>query len=299
MEEKIYDRQVTKQSLSMRVVDEKQIGRHYSFAQLQELFVYTPPTDTPPVKPCDNPESDMIFCNILEKLCPKFIVGYHTHDSLLEHNFDEELSKEEQKIAWDNYNNQKEMDSRAYNMSLQMRQNVLQDGTNVLSAATAGGLGVSLPGSSGTGMSPKLANLPASQGATQFTNIVRGGLTLANQVKSLLLQRNGLKDVALRPNEVAARQQYILCCFHLEKYTKQLHSATTQLSDMFRSPMLRSSLSDNLLNQLDSSKEQFLNELRVIDKLSRVQIPQHNELLRIHSTTGNGPSGSNYRNPLL
>lgn len=38
MEEKVYSRSVTKQAMSFRVVDEQQIDRHYSMAELTELY---------------------------------------------------------------------------------------------------------------------------------------------------------------------------------------------------------------------------------------------------------------------
>jgi len=42
MEEKIYDRQVTKLALSGRVVDKHTIDRHYSQADLEELYSFEP-----------------------------------------------------------------------------------------------------------------------------------------------------------------------------------------------------------------------------------------------------------------
>ena len=89
-------------------------------------FLYTHPLLHPLTRPTRNLVKNLIltsfFCNVLEKLHPQWIVGYHTHDSLLEHIFDEELTEEEQKQAWESYNAQKELDSRAYNFSLQMQQ---------------------------------------------------------------------------------------------------------------------------------------------------------------------------------
>lgn len=42
MEDVIYDRQVTKQSLALRVVDEHQVQRHYSMNDLAALYEFRP-----------------------------------------------------------------------------------------------------------------------------------------------------------------------------------------------------------------------------------------------------------------
>lgn len=42
MEEKIYDRQVIKETLSHRVIDEQQINRHFTAADLSQLYAFNP-----------------------------------------------------------------------------------------------------------------------------------------------------------------------------------------------------------------------------------------------------------------
>ncbi|XP_039632785.1 transcriptional regulator ATRX-like [Perca fluviatilis] len=107
MEEKIYDRQVTKQSLSYRVVDQQQIERHFTLFELTELYVFEPdllgdPNSkkskrTPPVLP-----KDQVLAQLLQT-CKDQIVSFHEHESLLDHKQEEELSEAERKDAWAEY----------------------------------------------------------------------------------------------------------------------------------------------------------------------------------------------------
>ncbi|XP_050416809.1 transcriptional regulator ATRX, partial [Patella vulgata] len=104
MEEKIYERQVTKQSLSQRVVDEHQIERHFTSSDLQALYAFTPDRlDDPnhvektPVLP-----KDTLLAELLKNQ-KDWIVFYHEHDSLLENKVDESLTEEERKSAWEEY----------------------------------------------------------------------------------------------------------------------------------------------------------------------------------------------------
>uniref|UniRef100_H3APH3 DNA helicase n=1 Tax=Latimeria chalumnae TaxID=7897 RepID=H3APH3_LATCH len=112
MEEKIYDRQVAKQSLSFRVVDQQQIERHFTMNELTELYTFEPDL-------LDDPNSekkskratpmlpkDTILAELLQNH-KEYMVGYHEHDSLLDHKEEEELTEEERKAAWTEYEAEK------------------------------------------------------------------------------------------------------------------------------------------------------------------------------------------------
>eukprot|EP00066_Takifugu_rubripes_P020535 XP_011609801.1 PREDICTED: transcriptional regulator ATRX-like isoform X2 [Takifugu rubripes] len=107
MEEKIYDRQVTKQSLSNRVVDQQQIERHYTLHELTELYTFTPdllhePNSQKSRRSSSAVPKEKIITELL-KSCKDQIVSFHEHDSLLDHKVEEELSESERKAAWAEY----------------------------------------------------------------------------------------------------------------------------------------------------------------------------------------------------
>merc|ERR1712223_756889 len=104
MEQKIYDRQVTKQSLSARVVDEQQIERHFTMNELAELYEYSDEKD----ESRDVPKvpKDLLLPELLNKH-GSMIWSYHDHDSLLENQGDENLTEEERKAAWEEFENEK------------------------------------------------------------------------------------------------------------------------------------------------------------------------------------------------
>lgn len=81
MEEKIYNRQVTKLSLSCRVVDEQQIERHYSNHNLNELYSFEAYSNAE--RPTLNLPKDRLLAEIFLKY-KDAVENYHEHDSLLE-----------------------------------------------------------------------------------------------------------------------------------------------------------------------------------------------------------------------
>nr|KYP74497.1 Transcriptional regulator ATRX [Cajanus cajan] len=108
MEEKIYKRQVTKEGLAARVVDRQQVHRTISKEEMLHLFEFGDddnPETLADLIPHSNGSSysDKLMETLLSKHHPRWIANYHLHESLLQENEEEKLSKEEQDMAWEVY----------------------------------------------------------------------------------------------------------------------------------------------------------------------------------------------------
>ncbi|CAF4369707.1 unnamed protein product, partial [Rotaria sp. Silwood2] len=119
MEEKIYQRQVVKQSISQRVVDDHQLDRHFTESDIKELYKFKP-EQLPEARSISTllTESDTNFNYpipkdhlLLDLLYEhnRWVHSYHSHDSLLENKLDEGLSAEERRRALEEYENLKRL----------------------------------------------------------------------------------------------------------------------------------------------------------------------------------------------
>ncbi|XP_061643227.1 transcriptional regulator ATRX isoform X1 [Phyllopteryx taeniolatus] len=142
MEEKIYDRQVTKQSLSYRVVDQQQIERHFTMNELAELYTFEPdmlddPSEKKSKKATPLLPKDLFLAELLQTHKDQ-IVCYHEHDSLLDHKEEEALSEEDRKAAWAEYEAEKKgMTMRTnYQTHPQMGSSTLFSHYNLAALAT-------------------------------------------------------------------------------------------------------------------------------------------------------------------
>lgn len=104
MEEKIYERQVTKQAISKRVIDEQQIDRHYNQNDLLELYKYDLEPEEERILP--KLPKDRLFAEMLKKY-ENIVFKYHEHDTLLENKEEEMLDEEERKQAWAEFEEEK------------------------------------------------------------------------------------------------------------------------------------------------------------------------------------------------
>lgn len=106
MEEKIYKRQVTKLSLSKRVLDAKQIDQHYEFDELAQLYCTEFIETTDVHSNFDELPVDKLLAEILQR-STNLIQKYHIHDHILLESTDQQLTENEKKFAWEEFEDAK------------------------------------------------------------------------------------------------------------------------------------------------------------------------------------------------
>ncbi|XP_018577757.1 transcriptional regulator ATRX [Anoplophora glabripennis] len=99
MEEKVYQRTVTKLAIAHRVVDKHQITRHYKSMDLQELYSCKPDADTE--RPICNVPEDKVLAKLILKL--PYIYKQHEHQALLKNRPEDNLNEHELNAAWDEF----------------------------------------------------------------------------------------------------------------------------------------------------------------------------------------------------
>ncbi|XP_061721134.1 uncharacterized protein LOC133527946 isoform X2 [Cydia pomonella] len=98
MEQKIYERAVTKQAVSCRVVDEQQIDRHYNMAELTELYRFDE-TGTSVAGGVAVGVQDVVLLRVARDAA---LHAVHEHDSLLRGS-EAALSEHERAAAWQQF----------------------------------------------------------------------------------------------------------------------------------------------------------------------------------------------------
>ncbi|KAJ4837536.1 hypothetical protein Tsubulata_045657 [Turnera subulata] len=114
MEEKIYKRQVTKEGLAARVVDRQQIHRTISKEEMLHLFEFGDDENPEVLIDLDRlTDNQKVACqggsSLKQKVLlsqgscssDRWIANYHEHETLLQENEEEKLTKEEQDMAWE------------------------------------------------------------------------------------------------------------------------------------------------------------------------------------------------------
>ncbi|KAJ8302184.1 hypothetical protein KUTeg_021171, partial [Tegillarca granosa] len=112
MEKKIYDRQITKQGMSDRVVDELQPQNQFLRGQTDNLLRYEDKEfDTVDFSNCEEEYDDYVMCNVLHNQGHFLTKAPFTHESLLIDKKELRLTKKEKRLAKQGYVMEKRMNT--------------------------------------------------------------------------------------------------------------------------------------------------------------------------------------------
>jgi len=113
MENIVYERQISKQGIAQRVVEDKQVNRHFTSRDLKKLYEFKPSTYningrnekvSAELSAEDEQIHDHLFKDLLKDQKFKgYVASYLEENTLLEHQTSEDLTREERAKAWEDY----------------------------------------------------------------------------------------------------------------------------------------------------------------------------------------------------
>ncbi|XP_049826069.1 transcriptional regulator ATRX homolog isoform X4 [Aethina tumida] len=127
MEEKVYQRSITKLAVSSRVLDKHQITRHYKSVELQEIYNVNLRQDES--RPMPNVPEDKLLANLISK--HECIFKFHEHRGLLINRPEEDLNESEKALAWEEFHRINEVPSGDSHVTMvrEIQKGVLNEST--------------------------------------------------------------------------------------------------------------------------------------------------------------------------
>ncbi|OWF43774.1 Transcriptional regulator ATRX [Mizuhopecten yessoensis] len=253
MEEKIYERQVTKQSLSQRVVDEHQIERHFTSHDLQVLYTFKPDRLDDPnreEKPTPELPKDHMLAEMLQSH-KEWICCYHKHDSLLENQISEELTEEERQAAWKEFEEEKQgiannvrqqimgmnnFQGMAGAMGPNINMNMLMQQGGLRLPAMGGMPGSNMPFNQQNllqlvqDMKTRFPNLPEDQLTARVQGVIRHIIT------SQYMQQQEMQKRQLEQREMQHQQQLHQIQAQIQRQQQQLNAHQRMGSNFDQQP---------------------------------------------------------------
>ena len=220
----------------------------------------------------------MVLCSILDELQPQWIVNYHEHNSLLEHIFDEELSEEERKAAWEKYKADMAAESARYNY--QALQKGLEEQQQQQQRAQVQQLQQMILDQRDASHSPGAGIL----------HTLSSAVSLVTQVNTLQARRNGLSRYM---NSTQGQQTPPLLVSEMRDVDLKIKDGYARLKDTIQHVNVMAAQFQAVSAALPPSIHQMVNNLRVkfsneLDalKLSQSQPAQAGPSAHPHSYVG-------------
>lgn len=195
---------------------------------------------------------------------PQWIVGYHEHDSLLEHIFDEELSEEERKAAWEKYKADMAAESQRYNFEA-LQSRLEEEQQQQLAAASTSA--AAMPGPGTMPISEPMRIIAELTAAIRSAKNLQMSQVRKHQLSYFLRQHGENTPLPIKTELVSVNN---VMRVEYSKVTQAIHDINAKLSDLYAR---RVALPQSIQSEINIRRSTLLMEIENFRKISAAPHP--------------------------